>query len=401
MDTGNNQKRNRLIALSFASVLLVLLYGPLAHWFVAADRMLYDQLAGRITTHPLDNGIIISLDARQLDRSQILDRYGQLIALLRDAHAGRIILTQPPQITASESIPGWAVALGSGVPVYVPTRHPFAEFAAGDGFVEIIPDSDGVLRRSGIWQLNNNRMSPSLPFAIALDNGDTRTSQRMSGAEDAIFLSNYADIPRLDPDALLDGAVDRSLLKGATVFVDTEPALIGATALLPSGQLVTHSEIVATLLANFEQDLTIIAPSWVGSMEWLAPILLAIVAVLFMPDRSRRDIAVFALISVAGLLLAEAILLFGLHVRLDLGRPILIFASVAILCSWLVANSSRPTHDAFERGSKFLSAGRLEPAFAEFRRCNPTDATARSCTNSRLRSRNKRNRSARRRCSSG
>lgn len=376
MDTGNNQKRNRLIALGFASVLLVLLYGPLAHWFVAADRILYDQFAGRISSHPLDNGIIISLDARRLDQSQVLDRYGQLIAVLRDADAGRIVLTQPPPIAASERIPGWAVTLGSGVPVYVPTRHRFAEFAAGDGFVDIVPDSDGVLRRSGIWQLNNNRMSPSLPFAIALENGDTRTGQRMSGAEDAIFLSNYAEIPRLDPDDLLDRAVDRSLLKGATVFVDTEPALIGATALLPSGQLVTHSEIVATLLANFEQDRTIIAPSWVGSMEWLAPILLAIVAVLFMPDRSRRDIAVFALISVAGLLLAEAILVFAFHVRLDLGRPILIFASVAILCTWLVAISSRPTHNAFERGSDFLSAGRLEPAFAEFRRCNPTEATA-------------------------
>ena len=38
------QKRNRLIALSFVSVLLVLIYGPLAQWFVAADRVLYDRL---------------------------------------------------------------------------------------------------------------------------------------------------------------------------------------------------------------------------------------------------------------------------------------------------------------------------------------------------------------------
>ncbi len=376
MDTGNNQKRNRLIALSFASVLLVLLYGPFAQWFIAADRMLYDQFASHISAHPLENGIIISLDARQMDQSQVLDRYGQVIALLRDAHVRRIVLTQPPPIDASERIPGWAVTLGSGVPVYVPTRHRFAEFAAGNGFVEIIPDSDGVLRRSGIWKLNNNRMSPSLPFAMALDNGDTRTSQRMSGAEDAIFLSNYADMPRLDPDDLLNRAVDRSLLQDATVFIDTEPALIGATALLPSGQFVTHSEIVATLLANFEQGRAITAPSWAGAMEWLAPILLAIVAVLFMPDRSRRDITVLALMSVAGLLLAEAILVFALHVRLDLGRPILIFGGVAILCCWLVVDSTRATHDSFKRGSDFLSAGRLEPAFAEFRLCNPSDATA-------------------------
>ena len=376
MDTGNNQKRNRLIALCFASVLLMLMYGPLANWFVAADRMLYDQFAGHIATDPLDNGIIISLDARQMDRSQVLDRYGRIIAMLRDAHVRRIVLTGPPPIGAAERLPGWAVTLGSGVPVYVPTRHRFAEFAAGDGFVETILDSDGVLRRSGIWQLNNNRMSPSLAFAIALDNGDARTTQRMSSAEDAVFLSSYTDIPRVDPDELLDRTVDRSVLQGATVFVDTEPALIGATSTLPSGQLVTNSEIVATLLANFERDRAIIAPSWVVAMEWLAPILLSIVAVLFMPDRSRRDIAMFALITVGGLLLAEAILVFALHVRLDLGRPILIFASVAILCSWLVVGTSKSTHNAFKRGSDFLSAGRLEPAFAEFRRCNPSDTVS-------------------------
>jgi len=373
LDTNNHQKRNRLIALCFASALLVLLYGPLAHWLVATDRMLYDQLAGRMSNHPLDNGIIISLNARQMDESQVLDRYGRLIALLRDAHVQRIVLTGPPPITAPERLPGWAVTLASGVPVYVPTGHRLAEFAAGDGFVEIIPDSDGVLRRSGIWQLNNNRMSPSLAFAIALDNGEARTSQRMSSAEDAVFLSNYTKIPRLNPDDLFNGAVDRSMLRGATVFVDTEPALIGATSLLPSGQLVTNSEIVASLLANFEQDRTIIAPSWVAAMEWLAPILLAIVAVLFMPDRSRRDITILALITVAGLLLAEAMLLLALHVRLDLGRPILIFSSVAILCSWLVVSPAKTTHNAFKRGSDFLSAGRLEPAFAEFRRCNPSD----------------------------
>jgi serine/threonine-protein kinase len=120
----------------------------------------------------------------------------------------------------------------------------------------------------------------------------------------------------------------------------------------------------------------IIAPTWVKAMEWLAPVLLAIVSVLFMPDRNRREIAVFALTTVFSLLLLEALLLLGLNIRIDLGRPILIFAGVAILCAYLAANVKKVSVDALKKGSDFLSAGRLEPAFAEFRRCNPSETVA-------------------------
>ena len=139
---------------------------------------------------------------------------------------------------------------------------------------------------------------------------------------------------------------------------------------------MTLSEITAALLADVEQDRTIIAPSWVGAMEWLAPVLLAIVAVLFMPDRSRKDIAVLAGTAIVILLLLETLFLYVLHARIDLGRPILIFAGVAILSIWLVGDETKDLKDAFKKGNDFLSAGRLEPAFAEFRRCPPSETVA-------------------------
>ena len=175
---------------------------------------------------------------------------------------------------------------------------------------------------------------------------------------------------------MLDPNADKSPLRGATVFLDSSPALVGAVALLPSGQFVTQSEIAATLLADIEQDRTIIAPAWVAAMEWLAPVLLAIVAVLFMPDRSRKDIAVLAGMAIVMLLLLETLLLYVLHVRMDLGRPIMIFAGVAILSIWLVGDNRKEATDAFKKGNDFLAAGRLEPAFAEFRLCPPTETVA-------------------------
>jgi tRNA A-37 threonylcarbamoyl transferase component Bud32 len=376
LTTLKKQKRNRLIALSFASVLLLLVYGPLAQWFVAADRLLFDNLASHLPSEPLGNAAIVSIDTSRSDPATTMNRYGQIIAALQKAKVRRIILTEPPEISADDSVPGWAVTMNSGTRVYAPTRHRFADLAARDGFLEFQADNDGVLRRAALWQLNNGIMSPSLPLAVAFDNEKASMNHRMSSAEDAIYTSNYSELPRINADDLIDGSIDQSQLLGATIFVDSSPALVAAEALLPSGQFVTISEITASLLADVEQDRTIISPAWVSAMEWLAPVLLAIVAVLFMPDRSRKDIAVLTGVAVVVLLMLETLLLYILHVRMDLGRPVIIFLGVSLLSLWLVGDQKKELKDAFKKGNDFLSAGRLEPAFAEFRRCSPTDTVA-------------------------
>ncbi len=376
MDKSTPQKRNRLIALSFASVLLLLTYGPFAELFSAVDRFLYDQVASFLPNEALDDAVIFSIDPSRVPEAELLEQYELVINRLRQADVKRIILPNPPAVGASDPLPAWVTSLNSGIPVFVPTRHRFAEFARHNGFVELRPDSDGVLRRSDLWQLNDGVMSPSLPLAIAFENDDSVASFRVSSADDAIYLSNYRELRRLNVNNLIDGHINSRNLVGFTVFVDSEPALAGAQAKLPSGQFVTHSEITAALLANVENGKSILAPAWAKAMEWLAPVLLAIVAVLFMPDRNRRDIAVLTIAVVTGLILFETMLLLVLRTRLDLGRPGLIFIGVAILSIWLVGDEKKESRDAFKRGSDFLSASRLEPAFAEFRRCPPSEILA-------------------------
>jgi serine/threonine-protein kinase len=183
-------------------------------------------------------------------------------------------------------------------------------------------------------------------------------------------------LPRLAASDLANGKFDPAVLQDATVFVDQSPALVAAEALLPSGQFVTISEVTASLLADVETNRTITAPVWVGALQWLAPVLLAIVAVLFMPDRARKDIAVTTGVAEVMLLLLETLLLNILHVRLDLGRPILIFLGISLLAIRLVGDPRKEIKDAFKKGSDFLAAGRLEPAFAEFRRCPPSESVA-------------------------
>ncbi|MCG8369466.1 MAG: protein kinase [Proteobacteria bacterium] len=375
MNTADNRKRNRIVALAFVGILLPLMYGPLAQWFVSADRVLYDRLAGSRPARPLTDAYIVSIDPDHKSRPAIVEEYGAVIERLQMSGVRRIVLSNPPEFAAGDDLPGWAALLTTGTPVFVPARHRFAGISESSGFVAVSADDDGVLRRSSLWYLNGGVMSPSLPLAIAIQDSTTAPAPRMSGSDDIVYFSRYAEIPRIDA-AELQRPSTRELLAGATVFVDTEQPIVDAAAVLPSGQFVTNSEITAALLADIEHDRTIIAPSWVTATEFLLPALLAIVAVLFMPDRNRREIAVLTVTGALSLLLFQAILLVGLHLRIDVGRVILMFVGVGALSAYLVTDVKKISTDAFKRGSDFLAAGRLEPAFAEFRRCTPSETVA-------------------------
>ena len=161
-----------------------------------------------------------------------------------------------------------------------------------------------------------------------------------------------------------------------TVFVDSDLPVVGASAVIPSGQFVTQSEITAALLADIEHSRMIIAPSWAQALEIVLPALFAMLAILFMPERERKDIAIMTIGGVFALLLFQALFLVGLHVRVDLGRAILMFVGVGALTAFMVKDRKKVSSDAFKRGSDFLSAGRLDPAFAEFRRCSPSETVA-------------------------
>lgn len=376
MDSAKKQTRNRLIALSFAAVLLLLMYGPLSHWFSAADRFVYDRFATHLPRTALEDSVIISIDPARLEGEPLIDRYGEVIEKLESAGIARLIMPNPPPLESTAPLPRWTEGVLEGVPVYVPAHHPFAAFAERTGFFDLDADPDGVLRRFSLWHLDDGVMSPALPLAIAFDGQDDESTQRLPSEETAVYLSNYPTHRRVDVEELIFGEYNVRALKGHTVFLDAEPELAGAAALLPSGQFATHSEIAASLLADLENGAAVVAPAWVDAIEPVVPMVLAILAVLLMPARSRRDIATLSLVVIVGLLLAEAIALLVPNIRIDMGRPILIFAGMAALSIWLVEDEQKAFRDAFKRGADFLAAGRLEPAFAEFRRCRPSETVS-------------------------
>jgi tRNA A-37 threonylcarbamoyl transferase component Bud32 len=376
LDKNLKEYRDRLVTLAFVSILLVLMYGPAAPWFVAADRFVYDQVASRLDNEALVDGLIVSIDPEKQSPAELSDKYGRLLAVFKDNGAKRIVITQPPEFDASAELPDWALTLGSDVPVFVPSHHRLADYATKDGVLEIVVESDNVLRRIRLWHLNSGIMSPTLPLAIALENSDLVVDPRMSSTDDAIYLSNYKPVTRISGADVLEGKFSAQDLGNKTIFLDASLPLGPDSAELPSGQYVTNSEIVATLLANVEQRQAIIAPTWVGALEWLIPALLAIIAALFMPGRKRPDIVLITVGIVASIIALEALMLVIFRVRIDLGRPVLIFLGAGILSWWLQGAVRQAAVNAYRRGSEFLTAGRLEPAFAEFRRCKPTETVA-------------------------
>ncbi|NOX68404.1 MAG: protein kinase [Gammaproteobacteria bacterium] len=373
MNKQRKEHRDRLITLAFVSILLVLIYGPAAPWFVSADRLVYDQVASRLQNTALADGLIVSIDPAAKSPAALMSEYGQLIRIFKEQGARRIVITQPPALGPDAALPVWAAGLSDVIPVFVPSNQPFSAVATKSGFINSNTESDGIMRRSPLWQLNGGVMSPSLALAITLADPKRVVDPRMSMTDDSVYLSNYAPIPRLSAADILNGKATAAQFSNKTIFLDASLPLVSAAAVLPSGQYVTTSEITATLLANMEQRQSIISPTWVRALEWLVPALLAIVAALFMPGRKRADILFLTLAMVASLILIEALMLMIFRIRIDLGRPLLIFLGAGILTWWLQGTAKQTAVNAYKRGSDFLAAGRLEPAFAEFRRCKPTE----------------------------
>jgi len=357
-------------------MLLVLIYGPLAAWFIAADRFLYDIFASNVQSQPPENTLIVSIDPDRKSRDEILTEYGRLLETLQAHKVKRVVLAEPPAMTTDDALPGWSVMLSGQLPIIVPANHRLADVANRTGVFMLQPDNDDVLRRSRLWHLDGGSLRPSLALATALTSPDFAADPRVGHSDFEIYHSNYTPVQRLASMDVLTGNVPASEMTGRTIFVDAAPALVSAVAVLPSGQFVTSSEITSRLLADIEQRRTIFSPAWSRAAEWFAPVLLAIIAALVLPGRNRRDIILITVIVISTVVLMEALLLFIGRIRVDMGRATFIFVGASILSWWLADTVRKAAVNAFKRGNDFLAAGRLEPAFAEFRRCQPTETVA-------------------------
>ena len=204
MSEQRKEHRDRLVILSFVSVLLVLIYGPLAPWFIAADRFLYDTFASNVRSPVLEDSIIVSIDPARKSADEVNGEYGRLIETLKQQGVARIVMAEPPVMQATDELPGWSALLSGGTPTFVPAGHRLADVANRTGVFFLQPDSDEVLRQSRLWHLQGGSMSPSLALAVALSSQDYTADPRVSHADFEIYHSNFETVDRLTPAEVLD-----------------------------------------------------------------------------------------------------------------------------------------------------------------------------------------------------
>ena len=80
---------------------MLLMFGPLAQWFVTADRVLFDVLAAGRPSQGLNNAYIVSIDPQRKSQEQVLAEYGKVLEKLQAGNIDRIILSRPPEIPRS------------------------------------------------------------------------------------------------------------------------------------------------------------------------------------------------------------------------------------------------------------------------------------------------------------
>ena len=127
---------------------------------MGADRILYDQAASISDNERLDNGLIISINPARKTAEEIAAEYGQVLQVLNGQGIERIVIAQAPDVDNMAALPGFSETLGSELPLFVPSDHRLASSTTASGVLTLQPDSDEVLRRSRLWNLQSGAMSP-------------------------------------------------------------------------------------------------------------------------------------------------------------------------------------------------------------------------------------------------
>jgi CHASE2 domain-containing sensor protein/signal transduction histidine kinase len=306
------------------------------------DRRLYDTLVTALPAEPEPDILIVAIDdfsLRQLGRWP-WDRalHARLISRLQEQGAAAVVydvMLAEPDNQRPDSDQALAAAIAAHGRVYLPVHveqlrggqlveglpwRQFAEAAHRLGHVDLVRDSDGVVRslwlRSGVGQA----FWPHITLALLEDESPLLAQQfqrreRGQGGQRVNVREyprripfNRMDFPRVSAADVVDGRVPAQLLAGRTVLVGATAEGLGDLFRTPMGDLAMPGvEIHARVLDALLQQRMIDAAGPLSSV--LLSLLLALIAPLLLPFlRPRWGLLLLALLALAGLLLSVVLL---------------------------------------------------------------------------------------------
>lgn len=153
--------------------------------------------------------------------------------------------------------------------------------AAGHGFLNLIPDPDGVLRRTPLVVLYEGHLYPSLALAALRQFQSGRkypvSPSGQEGADAVLrFRESAGGLPRYSAGQLMKDPVPEPGLRGKLVIVGTSVGGQGAP-LLGANRILSASTVHATVADNILAGDSFRPPGSAGAAEWLLVLLVWLV----------------------------------------------------------------------------------------------------------------------------
>jgi CHASE2 domain-containing sensor protein len=199
--------------------------------------------------------------------------------------------------------------------------------AAHSGFINALPDSDGVIRRVPLIALHAGELLPSLTLATAMARGDAaiglghdadgsfvqlgrnRTHTDAQGNVLLRYRGPSGTFPTFSATGILSGPLPD--LRGRVAIVGPTASGLGDNHITPMDRVFPGIEIHATLLDNLLQKDALIRPAWGVGAEACSIVLVGILSSLLMMSGGPLTCAVSLALGATGLWSASLWLLNG------------------------------------------------------------------------------------------
>ncbi|SFJ33500.1 adenylate cyclase [Desulfomicrobium apsheronum] len=220
--------------------------------------------------------------------------------------------------------------------------------ATNSGFINALPDSDGVIRRTPLIALHADEVLPSLILATVMTRGETAIG--LGQDADGNFVQFGRKRTHIDaqgnvllryrgPSGTFTTYSATDILSGPLPNFQGRVAIVGPTAsglgdnhVTPVGRVFPGIEIHATLLDNLLQKDTLIRPSWAIGAEACAIVLAGLLSSLLMMSAGPLTCAAGLVVGATGVWSASLWLLNGPGYWISpLSTEIILMGNMALL----------------------------------------------------------------------
>ncbi|HEX7965847.1 MAG TPA: serine/threonine-protein kinase [Gammaproteobacteria bacterium] len=285
---------------------------------------------------------------------------------------------------------------------------PLADFAktASIGYLDEIPDSDGVLRSEPLALRYYNVYYPSMSLAIAMKSLNLKpedvqvqpgrgikVGRLFIGTSSDMFMRNFyyagangnPPFPVYSYADVKQGKVPADAFRGKIVLIGATALGVGTSFPTPTSPTMSPALVMANVISSILQQNFFTKPGWAGWITFLALLLITAYLAIGLP-RLKPGIA--ALVSV-GLIVLMLVVEFGMMkskfvwvplmvpvLMLVVGHLVVTIIRSGMLNRMLVRSEADSAESNKMLGLAFQGQGQLDMAFEKFRKCPMDDSIA-------------------------